>query len=324
MAACVLLVTSFSYADITPKQAEKYLLFTPPNPIHDDSKNKYSAVEKLVGPMFSPDLAVRYGQGYTRFLNVKNLADKGNPYAAYNTALYMLINREKFKFDYMQTLIYLKRAKDGDIADAKFALALIYMNQFDEVAKLINSQWSGASQTKQQKQAWEQGIKADTERLQHLSQQFILELAAMGHEKAYLHACNFYLSGVFLPKGSVMAAMCYDNAVRVFDSVAAKGLLLQLYFSDPAFNSLEFEQRGVALAKKVVVEGNARAMAVLGRQLIYPRHLPYSDPESGTALIQSAAAQGDELAHEYLQQYFDGAGRLLIRPTKPVKNWLSF
>lgn len=319
--ALLLLSSVAAHADITPVQAERFLLFNPPQPIKDPAKVKYAAVEKLVGPMFSTDLSMRYGRGYTHFLNLKNMADQGNPYAAYNVALYMLINREKFKFDYMQTLLYLKQAKDGDIADAKYSLALIYQNQFTEVARMINPL---ASEQDKPSQKHQLTVQEDGKRLQHLSQQYILELSAMGHNKAYLSACNLYATGIYLPKDAVRAAMCYDNAIRVFDSMPAKSMLVQLYFSDPAFDSPVFEKRGVELAQKAVRLGDTRMMAILGRQLIYPKYLDYADVEAGSALIQSAAAQGDELAQRYLREYFDGSGRLLIRPSKPVQNWHTF
>lgn len=317
-------VSTFAYADISPQQADSFLLINPPKKIAENPVPKSPAVERLLEPMFSPDLSIRYGRGYTHYLNMLKLAEKGDAHAAYNAALYMLVNREKFNFDYTRILMLLKVAKDAGHIEAKHTLALMYLNQNSEIAKLINQPDTDNKLSKKNLEQIQQVVQKDSERLHHLSQQFILELASAGHEKAFLSACSLYVTGSYLPKDPVRAAMCYNHAMTTFKSPIAKGLLVQLYFNDKNFNSLDFEKKGVRLAQEAVLEGNVRAMAVLGYQLIYPKHLPYADVDAGVALLTSAAAQGDDFAQNIMRQNFDGNGNLLMRPYKPVKKWVQF
>ena len=93
--------------------------------------------------------------------------------------------------------------------------------------------------------------------------------------------------------------------------------MAKIYFDGPDFNDVEFERKGMSLAQTGAEKGDTYAMAILGKQLIYPRHLAYSNIELGTQLIKTAAAHGDPIAIDYMRSLFDGAGRLLRQPNKP-------
>lgn len=309
-----------TFANYTPSEAASFLQHNLPRVQADTHSKKYPYVEGLLEPMFSTNKKVAESQGYRNYLNVLNYANQGNPYASYNAGIYMMLNKEKFNFELTDILILLKKGSDGGIFDSKYSLALIYMNKAEDVAEILNKPQESVKTTEKDKKDRVAIIKRDAGRFRELSQQYILELASKGHEKAFLMACNYYVRGEFLPQDSLQAAVCYNNAVKGFNSNVAMGMLVKLYFDDPTFSGIEFEKKGIDLAKKASHKGNTYAMALLGKQLIYPKNLPYSDVEAGTKFLKMAANSGDELAISYMAKYFDGAGRLFIRPVKPVKN----
>lgn len=303
-----------SSAEITPKQAEQFLLVQPPVPMSNKVPKQYRDIESLTKPMFFMDQKENLEQGYKNYLTLKNKADMHNPYAAFNVGVYQAINQDKFKFDYKTTLMYLKLGSDGGIDESKYALALIYANKSNEVATLINSN------NRLQGESFEAEVQKNELQLRDLSNQYILELARKGHKKAFMTACNYYVKGEYLEKSIQKAALCYNNAVRAYDLGSARGFLAKMYFDLDYFDSIEFEQKGVELSKKAIEQGSVYAMVNLGKQLIYPKYLPYSDVETGRLLLQGAAAQGDKTAIKYLVEYFDGAGELIQRSNKPNKN----
>lgn len=315
-------ISTLAQAD-NVKMAERFLLLSPSAAYSEDTQNKHLAAARLSEPMFSSDPNIRHGRGYNHYINMVELADKGDPYAAYAVAQYMLSNQEKFNFAYLKSLLYLKKAKDAGIADAKFTLAMAYINRSNGIAKLLNQDLAGAKNQKDVA-VFERLVTKDAEQLKRMGLEFILELAAQGHRQGFVFACNFYVTGEYLPKSSWNAAMCYDNAIRIHQSASARRILVQLYLQDPAFNNKDFEIKAIGLAQEAVKAGDVRAMALLGLRLIYPIHLDFCDPEAGAALIHSAAIQGDELALQYQRQYFDGSNRLLIKPTKPIKAGFIF
>lgn len=301
-------------AEITPKQAEQFLLFQPPVPMSSQVPKQYKNLESLTKPMFFSGQQENLEQGYKNYLALKNKADMNNPYAAFNVGVYQAINQDKFKFDYKTTLMYLKRGADGGIDESKYALALIYANKPDEVATLINSN------SRLQGSSFEAEIQKNEKQLRDLSNQYTLELARKGHKKAFMTACNYYVKGEYLEKSIQKAALCYNNAVRVFDSADARTYLAKIYFNLDYFDSIEFERQGVELSKKAIEQGSVYAMVNLGKQLIYPKHLPYSDLETGRILLQGAAAQGNKSAIKYLVEYFDNDGELIQPSDKPNNN----
>lgn len=302
-------------AEITPQQADQFLLIQPPTaPMSSKIPSQYRNLENLTKPMFAANRKESLEQGYKNYLILKNKADMNNPYAAYNVGVYQAINQDQLKFDYKTTLMYLKRGADGGVDESKYALALIYASKSDEVANLINNN------SRLQGQSFELEVQKNQKQLRDLSHQYVLELARKGQSKAFLTACNYYVRGEYLDKSVQKAALCYNNAVKVFDSGTARALLAKMYFNLDYFDSVEFERKGVELSKKAIEQGSVYAMVNLGKQLIDPKYLPYSDVETGRVLLQGAAARGDKAAINYLIQYFDSEGNLLKPSSKPNKN----
>lgn len=292
---------------ITPEKAKEKLLYSPPTAMSKSIPAHYQNIERLTKPMFSSDRLVRYSSGYENYLALKNKADLRNPYAAYNVGLYQIINREKFGFNYSDSLIYLKLAVDGGIHDAMYSLAIMYLNNSDDVAKAINGPEliKGASYQKM--------IAEDKKQFRALGQQYILHLALNGHEKAYMTACNFFTKGEYFEKDVTSAALCYHNAIKVFDSSIAKGLLAKIYFDVPQFDSKEFEQLGIDLSKQAASQGSIYATVNLGKQLINPKHIGREHVGIGVQLLQGAAAHGDERAIAILKEYLGEDGVLRVK-----------
>ncbi len=296
-----------SAATITPEKAKDKLLFSPPTAMSKSIPVHYQDIERLTKEMFSADLAVRYGVGHRNYQTLKNKADLNNPYAAYNVGLYQIINRAKFGFNYSDSLIYLKRAADGGIHDAMYSLALIYLNNSDEVAKAINGpDWL-------QDARYSKAISEDKKQFRALGRQYIISLALNGHEKAFMTACNLFAKGEYFDRDIESAALCYNNAIKLFDSSIAKGLLAKIYFDVPQFDSKEFEQLGIKLSKEAASQGSVYAMVNLGKQLIHPKHLGREHVGVGVQLLQSAAAHGDERAIQILTEYLGEDGVLRVK-----------
>lgn len=307
------------HAEITPAQAEVFLLKTPAHKYEFPKNNSVMRIEALAQPMFSSDDSVRYGQGLQNFKVLMNLIkNEDNPYALYNVGMYMMLNKNKLNFELSEALIYLKKASDLGVIDARYALALIYQSQFIEVSTLVNTENKNPlSMSNKAKAELKQQIAKDGDNFKALANQYILQAAQKGYEKAFLLSCASYITGDFLPKNTVKAALCYDNARRFYDSPKAYGQLARLYFEDPNFDSYEFESKGIELAKMGMAKNDAYSMALLGRQLLYPRHQSYSNMEVGVKLIQGAAAVGEPIGIKFSREFLDGSGRLLRQPTKP-------
>lgn len=299
-----------AHADITPKQAETFLLQAPPKVLNTQVPKHYQTVERLTKAMFSNTAAERHGEGYRNYLIVKNYADLRNPYAAYNAGLYQVINRDKFGFKYTESLLYLKLAADGGVPDAKFALAQIYLNNTDEIAKLINglSRLKGVDRNS--------AVVEDKQKFKALGQQYVLELAQQGHEKAYMTACNFYASGQYLQQDTIKAAVCYNNAIKSFDSSVAKSLLAKLYFEAPQFTDIEYERKGIEISKEAAAKGNMYAIVNLAKQLMKPNHAENLHLDIGLRMLQNAAAHGDEKAIDYLAQHLGEDGVMKAQKDK--------
>lgn len=291
---------------ITPNEAKDFLLYSPPHAMNKGVPSHYKNIEQLTAAMFSKDKTIRLGEGYRNYLTVKNQADLRNPYASYNVGLYQIINRETLKTNYSESLVYLKLASDGGIDDAMYSLALIYLNNTDQVANIIN-----AGDIVKGGQ-YEKVIAEDKQKFKELGQQYILALAHKGHEKAFMTACNFFATGQYLEREITSAALCYNNAVKLFDSNIAKGLLAKIYFDVPEFDSIEFERLGIQLSKEAAAKGNVYAMVNLGERLIRPRHVPRDQVEAGVSLLRNAAAHGDDRAIALLNKYLGDDGVLRV------------
>lgn len=287
--------------------AEKILIHSPSPAMSKKIPPQYKDIEQLAVAMFSSDKKISLGEGYKNYLIVKNKADLSNPYASYNVGLYQIINRSFLKVDYNESLLYLKLAADGGIDDAMYSLALIYLNNTDEVAASING--PELIQSLRHKDV----INEDKKRLREIGQQYVLDLARRGHEKAFMTACNFYTTGQIVTRSINNAALCYNNAINIFDSSIAKGLLAKIYFEVPEFNSIEFERLGVELSKQAATQGNMYAMVNLGKQLIKPNHIGRENVGLGVELLQNAAAHGDERAMDLLTQYLGDDGVLRMK-----------
>lgn len=299
------------YANISTKEADYGLLTVPPAQYVQPHVVAYNLVENYTKPMFSKSEKLRLGLGYQNYKVVKNLADTGNPYAQYNAALYRILNEDYFEFDLPESLLMMKKAADSGVLDAKYSLAMIYQRRSLEISKLLNV-------AKNQKNN-EAEINNNANRLVDIGTQYVIEGAQKGHEKSFMMACNFYVRGHYLEKNSIKAAMCYENAVKVFKAPAAYGILAKIYFDDPHFDSLEYEKQGITLAKTGALLGDTFAMSILGLRLIYPKFIDYSDAETGTELIKAAFQHEDPTAKTYAQKYFDGSWRLLMPPIKPMR-----
>lgn len=312
-------------AQITPSQADSFLLNTPAYKYKLPQSDNLARIEALAAPMFSSVESTRYGQGFQNFQVLLNRAKNENePYALYNVGMYMMLNKDKINFKLSEALVYLNKASELGVVDAKYALALIYRSQFMEVSTLVNTENKNPLKlSTSAKKELQQQISKDADAFKQVAQQYILEAARLGHEKAFLMSCTSYQTGEFLPKNNQKAAVCYNNAIRYYDSSSAYGLLAKIYFSDPVFDSFEYETKGVELAKKGMEKNDSYAMAILGKQLVYPKHLNYSNAEVGVKLIQAAAAIGEPTGISYARQYLDGAGRLLVQPTKPAEPKLN-
>lgn len=293
-----------SNAEITPEQANRFLTIQPPMAMKNTLPKQYRDLESMAKVMFFSDQKENAEQGYKNYLVMKNKADMNNPYAAYNVGVYQAIHQSKLKFDYKTTLLYLKKGADGGVDESKYALALIYANKSDEVSKIINTG------SRLQGESFSAEVERNGRQLRELSHQYILELAKKGHERAFLMACNYYVRGEYLEKSIEKAALCYNNAINVFDSGVARGLLAKIYFDSGYFNSIEFEKLGIELSKKAVEQNNVYAMVNLGKQLIHPRYASNSNIETGRLLLQGAAAHGDKVALDFLIKNFDDEGRL--------------
>lgn len=312
-------------ADISPSQADYFLIKNPAHKYKMPKTNNVMRVEALAAPMFSSDDNIRYGQGLQNFKVLRNLAlNDNNPYALYNVGMYIMLTKHKLNFELSDALLYLKRASDLGVLEAKYALALIYQSQFFEVSTLVNTENKNPlSMSTKAKEELAKQIDVDAQKFKKISNQYILEAAQKGFEKAFLLACSSYITGDLLPKNTIKAAICYDNAVRFYDSPIAYGRLAKIYFDSPEFDGYEFESKGIELAKKGMQKNDAYSMAILGKQLIYPKHLPYSNSELGIKMIQGSAAIGEPIAIKYSRDFFDGSGRLLRQPTKPEEPKVS-
>lgn len=315
----VLLLTALNVnAEITQAQAASFLIHNPAQKYKLPNTVNRTSVEALTPPMFSLNEKVKFSQGLQNFKVLQNLSNRGNSYAAYNVGLYMMLNKSKLGFDFSEVLVQLKKASDQGVLDAKYSLALIYQQQFMEVSSLVNTENKAALKlSKKEELELKNQIKADADEFKKIGQQYVLELAQLGHEKAFLASCNSYITGDFLKRSVLNAAVCYDNAIRIYDSHIAYGRLAKIYFDAPDFATPQFEQKGIDLAKVGAEKGDTYAMTILGKQLIYPNYLAYSNIDLGTQLIQGAAAHGDPIALDYMRSLFDGSGRLLRQPNKP-------
>lgn len=309
MALSVLAATSLNAmaGDLTPMTAERFLLHEPPHAKSKELPQQYKDIERLTPQMFSSNQAVRMGDGYRNYLVLKNRADLKHPYAAYNVGLYQIVNREALGVSYTDSLLYLKMAADGGVDDALYSLALIYTNNTDQVAKVINGS------DLQQNVRMDEVIESDKKRFRELGQEYILTLAQRGHERGFMVACNYFTTGQFFEKDITKAALCYNNAVKVFNSNIAKGLLAKIYFDVPEFDSLEFEKLGIQLSREAAAQGNVYAMVNLGKQLIMPKHIGRGTVDIGVRLLQGAAAQGDERAIELLRKHLGEDGVLRVK-----------
>lgn len=302
-----------AYANISTKEADYSLLTHPPTKYVQPDVVAYNIVENYTKPMFSQNEKLRIGTGYQHYKVVKNLADTGNPYAQYNASLFRMLNEQYFEFDLPESLLMMKKSADAGVLDAKYSLAMIYQKRSLEISKLLNE----ANIQKDN----EAEINNNASRLVDIANQYILEGAQKGHEKSYMMACNFYVRGQYLEKNSRKAAMCYENAIKVFKAPAAYGILAKIYFDDPLFESLAYEKQGMLFAKTGALLGDTFAMSILGMRLIYPKFIDYSDSEIGTELVKAAFQNGDPTAKIYAKQYFDGSWRLLRKPNKPSRRF---
>lgn len=314
----LLFLSSAVSAEMSQQVADKFLIHNPVKPLVSKNNAYATQAESLAKAMFTGPYELRTTQGMQNYKVLLNYAKTGNPYASYNVGMYMVVHEGKFGFKLTDALLHLKIASDGGVDDAKYALALLYLNRADEISGLIqeNSKSRGTGHMLTQV-----NLNNDAQKLKQISYQYIMELASIGYQKAFLMGCNFYAKGQYLKQDLMNAALCYNNAIKTYNSSEAMGLLAKIYFQDKNFDSREFELKGIELANKASQMGDAYAMALLGKQFIYPKYLPVSDVKTGTALIFGSAESGNELGVTYKRQFFDGSGRLIVRPPKPIKQY---
>lgn len=315
-----LLTALAAQAGVPSSDAASFLLQHPAPKYKLPDTAAITSVEELTKPMFSLYEKVKFIEGLKNFQILQNLSNRGNPYAAYNVGIYMMLNREKLGFKFSDALLQLKKASDQNVVDAKYALALIYQQRSIEVSTLVNTadQHQIILSPKEQIELNKQ-IKKDEIQFKNIANQYLLELAQLGHEKSFLAACNFYITGEVLKRNFLNAAICYDNAIRIYDQSVAYARLAKIYFDAPDFDEAVFEKKGMSLAETGARKGDTYAMAILGKQLIFPKFSGHSNIEMGTQLIQAAAAYGDPIGIDYMRLYFDKSGKLLIQPNKPIQ-----
>lgn len=315
----ILLLTALTAnAEITSTDAAEFLLHNPAKKYKLPDKINITSVEALTNPMFSSNENIKFQQGLQNFKVLQNLSNRGNPYAAYNVGMYMMLNKDKLGFDFSEVLLQFKKASDQGVLDAKYSLALIYQQQFLEVSTLVNTKdKSQIRLSEKEKKELKKQIKVDGGKFKKIAHQYILELAQLGHEKSFLASCNSYITGEILRPSIINAAICYNNSIRIYETPIAYGRLAKIYFDAPDFNDLEFERKGISLAQIGTKKGDTYAMTILGKQLIYPNYPDNSNIELGIKLIKGAAAHGDPIAIDYMRSYFDDAGRLLRQPNNP-------
>ncbi|OIH12072.1 hypothetical protein A7M79_00875 [Acinetobacter baumannii] len=318
-------INSNTYAEdqadisITRQMADYFLLKAPTRKYENPKRPNYQLVDSLTDALYDSNEKIRLSRGYQHYKQLRKMAENANSYAAYHSAMYMIQNKDQLGFSIREALVLLKQASDSGILDAKYALSVIYDHRSEDIATLINLPQAkeGKKLSKAQTVKIKEQIKVDADSLKKIGIQYTLELAQSGYAKSFYRACGYYLTGDYLEQSIAKASMCYGKAISAYDVPEAYGRLAKIYFDANLYDTLEYEKKGFELAEQGMQKGDDYAMAVLGKQLIYPKHVSYSNPDLGLVILKKAEAQGSAIASDYIKKYFDGSGRLIRPSTKP-------